>query len=36
MKQKTMIILLAILAAVLIGAAVLWWIGVVNGGLPAL
>lgn len=36
MKQKTWIILLAVVAAVLIIAAVFLWIGVIKGGLPAL
>ena len=36
MKQKTWIIILAILAAVLIAAAVFLWIGVAKGGRPAL
>lgn len=36
MKQKTWIILLAVLAVVLIVAAVFLWIGVLKGGLPAL
>ena len=35
MKQKTMIILLAVVAVVLIAAAVFLWIGVLKGGLPA-
>ena len=36
MKQKTLLIVLAVVAAVLIAAAVLLWIGVIKGGLPAL
>ena len=36
MKQKTLLIVLAVAAAVLIAAAVLLWIGVIKGGLPAL